>query len=193
VWGHLRAAGGPWRRVLQRGRQVPRATAGMWLAHLGIAVFCWGVAMVRSYELERDVKMAVGDRTEVLGHQFRFLGVEALRGPNYLALRGRMEVLRDGRRVTEMFPEKRVYEAQQSPMTEAAIDVGLTRDLYVSLGEPLQDGSWIVRVYVKPFVDWIWGGCALMVLGGLLAVSDRRYRRSRATASQAALPTEVRP
>ena len=89
-----------------------------------------------------------------------------------------MAILVDGEEVDRMFPQKRLYTVQQMAMTEAAINTGLTRDLYISLGEPLNDGSWVVRVYLKPFVDWIWGGAFLMALGGILAVSDRRYRKA---------------
>ena len=96
--------------------------------------------------------------------------------PNYVAARGTFRVTKDGREVTELFPEKRRYTAQGAQMTEAAIDPGFLRDLYVSLGEPLGDGAWTVRLYYKPFVDWIWGGCLLMALGGVLAITDRRYR-----------------
>jgi cytochrome c-type biogenesis protein CcmF len=90
-----------------------------------------------------------------------------------------MEITRNGARVDELQPEKRIYRVQQNPMTEAAISAGLTRDLYVSMGEEVEGGAWIVRVYVKPFIDWIWGGCLLMAGGGLLAVLDRRYRRKQ--------------
>ena len=104
-------------------------------------------------------------------------GLRELQGANYVAAQGRVEVTRDGRPVATLFPEKRIYRVQQNPMTEAAIDAGFTRDLYVSLGEPVGDNNaWVVRVYVKPFIDWIWGGCVLMALGGGLAATDRRYR-----------------
>ena len=99
-----------------------------------------------------------------------------MQGPNYRAARGEIEVTRDGRVISTLTPEKRFYPASQSTMTEASIDAGLTRDLYVSLGEPVAGGAWVVRVYVKPFVDWIWGGCLVMALGGLIAATDRRYR-----------------
>jgi cytochrome c-type biogenesis protein CcmF len=105
--------------------------------------------------------------------------VTDLQGPNYIAAQGLVEVTRDGKAVATMRPEKRIYRVQQNPMTEAAIDTGITRDLYVSLGEAVEGKAWIVRVYYKPFVDWIWGGCLLMALGGLLAASDRRYRVAR--------------
>jgi len=107
--------------------------------------------------------------------------MKEIQGPNYIASRATMEISRNGSRITELSPEKRVYRVQQNPMTEAAIDAGLTRDLYVSLGEQVEGGAWIVRVYVKPFIDWIWFGCLFMALGGLLAVSDRRYRRAVVT------------
>jgi cytochrome c-type biogenesis protein CcmF len=135
--------------------------------------------MVKTYEVERDVKMAIGDTTTVNGYTFTFKGTREFQGPNYSGIRGLVEVSQDGKKPFEMSPEKRVYRVQQNPMTEAAIDPGLTRDLYVSLGEPVDDNAWIVRVYVKPFIDWIWGGCLMMAFGGLLAVTDRRYRQKK--------------
>lgn len=182
LWERIRPHGTGWRDVPRKLRQIPLAMYGMMLAHLGVAVFCFGVAMVKSYEVEKDVKMNVGDSTTVQGYTFNFQGTRELSGPNYMAMQGLIEVTREGHKVADMRPEKRVYRVQQNPMTEAAIDVGLTRDLYVSLGEPVESGAWIVRVYVKPFIDWIWGGCLLMALGGLLAISDRRYRRKPAAA-----------
>ena len=176
LWERVHPAGSSWAEAPAKARQIPRALAGMMLAHLGIAAFCFGVAMVKTYEVERDVKMAVGDTTTVRGYTFTFGGVKELQGPNYVAMQGQMQVSHDGGAVLEMRPEKRIYRVQQNPMTEAAIDVGVTRDLYVSLGEQVEGGAWIVRVYVKPFIDWIWGGCLLMALGGWLAVTDRRYR-----------------
>jgi cytochrome c-type biogenesis protein CcmF len=123
--------------------------------------------------------MDVGDTTEIAGYVFTYRGVRDMAGPNYAAAQGLVEVTRDGKPVATMRPEKRIYRVQQNPMTEAAIDTGFTRDLYVSLGEPVGNTAWIVRVYYKPFVDWIWGGCVLMALGGLLAASDRRYRAAQ--------------
>ena len=158
----------------------PRSFFGMHLAHVGIAVFVVGVALVNGYQTEKDVKMAPGDTVSVGGYSFRFNGVNAQRGPNYQALVGDVALLRDGRVLRQLKPEKRNYFASSMPMTEAAIDSGLLRDVYVSLGEPIDrarpDGEWAVRVYHKPFVGWIWGGCLIMALGGLLAASDRRYR-----------------
>jgi cytochrome c-type biogenesis protein CcmF len=149
---------------------------GMQLAHFGLAAFVVGVAMVSAYEEERDVRMAPGEIVTVGGHAFKFLGVREVRGPNYTAARGSFELSKDGRMLRTLFPEKRNYDSSTMPMTEAAIDAGFTRDVYVSLGEPLEGDAWAVRVYFKPFVDWIWGGCLLMALGGLMAAADRRYR-----------------
>jgi len=172
-------------QLMARLRLLPRSVLGMMLAHLGIATFAFGVSMVNTYGIERDLKMNVGDTTTLAGYTFTFLGVRDVPGPNYTAAQGLLEVTRDGKAVTTMRPEKRIYRVQQNPMTEAAINTGFTRDLYVSLGEPVEGNAWIVRVYYKPFVDWIWGGCVLMALGGTLAASDRRYRARRsATATE---------
>jgi cytochrome c-type biogenesis protein CcmF len=150
---------------------------GMLLAHAGIGVFILGVTLVKSYEAERDVRLAPGETAELGGYVFRFDGATDVAGPNYQAARGVFIVTRDGRPVARMEPEKRVYRVQRNAMTEAAIDTGMARDLYVSLGEPVAGTTaWTARLQVKPFVDWIWGGCLLMALGGLLAASDRRYR-----------------
>jgi cytochrome c-type biogenesis protein CcmF len=158
---------------------------GMLLAHLGVAVFVVGVTMVRGYGSEKDVRIEPGETVELSGYVFRFDGVREVNGPNYVAARGTIEVTRDGKRVTTLYPEKRVYTVQQMPMTEAAIDSGVTRDLYVALGEAVSPTAWILRVWVKPFVDWIWFGCVIMALGGLLAVTDRRYRIAARPAAQA--------
>ncbi|MDO8988304.1 MAG: heme lyase CcmF/NrfE family subunit [Sideroxyarcus sp.] len=161
----------------QRLKIPARSYYGMLLAHLGIAVFVIGVTMVKGYETERDVRMDVGDTLEAGGYVFRFDGVSEQQGPNYIASEGRVSVSKDGKPVTVLHPEKRIYNASGMPMTEAAIRTGLLRDLYVSLGEPIPGtDAWAVRVYIKPFVDWIWAGCLLMSLGGILAISDRRYR-----------------
>jgi cytochrome c-type biogenesis protein CcmF len=156
-----------------------RAHYGMVLAHLGVAVFVVGVTLVNGYESDTDVKVRAGETVELAGYVFRFDGVSPVAGPNYTAARAKIAVTRNGNPVTVMFPERRVYTVQEQVMTEAAISPGLTRDLYVSLGDPLDEsGTWLLKVQHKPFVDWIWGGCLLMALGGLLAASDRRYRVS---------------
>ena len=187
LWERVRPRHGSVGEIPYRFTQIPRAIAGMMVAHLGIAAFCIGVSMVRGYEVERDVKMNIGDSTTVRGYTFTLRGLQEVQGPNYMAIRGLVEVTEGERKVADMHPEKRVYRVQQNPMTEAAINARLTRDLYVSLGEPVEGGAWIVRVYVKPFIDWIWGGCLLMALGGLLAVSDRRYRQKQTQSETAAV------
>jgi cytochrome c-type biogenesis protein CcmF len=163
----------------------PRGYWGMLLAHCGVAVFVIGVTLVRGYETEKDVKMKPGDIVEVGGYGFRLDGFERRDGPNYESTVGRVTVLRDGRERLVLRPEKRLYHVTNMPMTEADMDSGLTRDLYVSLGEPVGEGAWIVRVYHKPFIDWIWGGCFMMAFGGLLALTDRRYRAARREAAAA--------
>jgi cytochrome c-type biogenesis protein CcmF len=168
--------GSTWSAMPRRLRLLPRAIVGMMLAHLGVGVFCFGVVMAKTYSVERDVQMHPGDSTTVRGYAFTFVGTSRVIGPNYRAVQGQIDVHQGGRKVTTLHPQKREYRIQQTPMTEAAIDAGLSRDLYVALGEPTASGAWIVRVYVKPFIDWIWGGCGLMALGGLLCATDRRYR-----------------
>jgi cytochrome c-type biogenesis protein CcmF len=165
---------------------LPAGYYGMLLAHCGVAVFIVGVTMVKGYESELDVRMVIGDSVAVAGYDIRFDGVNDVQGPNYVATRGTLTVIRDGKTVRTLHPEKRIYHAQRMPMTEAAIDTGFTRDLYVALGESVGDNAWTVRVYFKPFVDWIWGGCLLMALGGFFAVIDRRYRVGAMAATTAA-------
>jgi cytochrome c-type biogenesis protein CcmF len=160
-------------------RQLGRAQIGMMLAHLGVAAFIIGVTVVRTHETERDVKMHPGDTTEVGGYQFKLTALRDEQGPNYRMKRGFVEVARDGKLLATLTPEKRVYKVQQNPMTEAAIDSNLARDLYVSMGEELPDGAWTLRVQHKPMVVWIWLGCFIMAFGGALAASDKRYRVTR--------------
>jgi cytochrome c-type biogenesis protein CcmF len=164
--------------IWHRLRAQPRSYYGMLLAHVGVASFIIGVTMVKGYEVERDVTMEKGDTVSVGPYVFTMKGVSTGPGPNYLYTRVQFDVARNGRFLRTMAPEKRIYIVQRSPMTWASIDAGLTRDLYLSLGDPIGSSGWTVRVYYKPFVDWIWGGCMIMALGGLLALTDRRYRRS---------------
>lgn len=162
---------------------LPAAFSGMHLAHLGVAVFVAGVTVVSSYEHEFDVKMVHGQTLAVADYQIRFDGVTPVRQSNYAALKGTLTLQKDGKNVTVLQPEKRQYFSSAMPMTEAAIHHTTTYDVYVSLGEPLGDnpftGAWIIRAHYKPLVGWIWYGCILMALGGILALSDRRYRLSR--------------
>ena len=167
----------------RRGGSVRRAFGrgftGMTLAHLGAAVFIAGVTWTTGAGVERDVRLAPGESALLSGFSFRFDGVSPHLGPNYRAVRGTLHVSRDGEPVTVLHPEKRTYISQAEPMTEAAVDAGFTRDLYVALGEPAgDDGAWTLRLQYKPLVRWIWLGPLMMAIGGLLAASDRRYRRA---------------
>src|SRR6185295_18966172 len=165
---------------IRSNAKMNRAFLGMLLAHAGIGVFVIGVTLVKSYESERDLRMAPGDTATLGGYSFRFDGVREVSGPNYAAARGAVLVQRDGETIARLAPEKRVYLVQRNPMTEAAISAGIARDIYVSLGEAVdaggQNAAWTVRIHVKPFIRWIWFGCLMMAFGGLLAASDRRYR-----------------
>jgi cytochrome c-type biogenesis protein CcmF len=182
--------------VLQKLRLQTRSYYGMQLAHLGVAVFIVGVTLVTGYQSEQDVRMDVGDTVNAGGYTFRFNGVSRVAGPNYQAARADIEVSKNGVVMNRMFPEKRSYTASGNVMTETAIDSGIFRDLYISLGEPVSGGAWSVRVYYKPFVSWIWGGAILMAMGGGLALSDRRYalaarKQREALAQKAQQPIPV--
>lgn len=182
AWVFFSHLAGLWAR-LRRRRDIKamagggRSYYGMFLAHLGIAMFILGVTMVSNFGSEQDLRMSPGDVHEVAGYRFRFEGAETVPGPNYRATRGRFLVFEGNQQIAVLEPEKRTYFTNAKPMTEAAIDWGFTRDLYVSLGEPLGDGAWALRIYYKPYVRWIWLGGLCMALGGLLAVTDRRYGR----------------
>ena len=160
-----------------RLRSITASWWGMWLAHLGVGVFIIGVTLVGSLNTNLDVKMRDGQRAELAGYSFTFRGVQDADGPNYDAARATIDVRRGELAIATLTPEKRLYRAQGMPMTEASIDIGPFRDVYVSLGEEIEDGTWIVSIYYKPFISWIWLGCTLMALGGVCAVADRRYRR----------------
>ena len=158
-------------------RTASRAFYGMLLAHAGVGVFLIGVTFTSEFSVQKDIRMQASQSVEVGGYRFLFTGVARHRGPNYTADLGTIEVYRDGQPVAALKPEKRLYLAQRSPTTEAAIDAGFSRDLYVALGQPIgADGAWSVRIYYKPFIRWIWLGALIMALGGLLAASDQRYR-----------------
>jgi len=176
VAGRLRTAPQP--TFLGRLRANSASWYGMTLAHLGVGVFIVGVAMVKTFETEKDIRMAPGESVALAGYEFKFTGTREVPGPNYAGLQGLFEVRRQGGTeiVNRMYPEKRIYHASGQTMTEADIDATLTGDLYVSMGEQVENGAWGVRLYHKPFVDWIWGGCLLMAIGGFLAIADRRYR-----------------
>ena len=157
---------------------IPRGYYGMIFAHTGIAVFIVGVTLTSLYSTEKDVRLLSGDSYSIAGYDFEFEGVSDKTGPNYQAAQGDFRVSKDGDFVAQLHSQKRVYNAGGMPMTEAGIDPGLWRDLYVSLGEQLDQSkdAWSVRLYHKPFIRWIWLGALFMAFGGILAASDRRYR-----------------
>ncbi|BAL22661.1 heme lyase CcmF/NrfE family subunit [Azoarcus sp. KH32C] len=174
-----------------RLRGIPGAWWGMWFGHLGIGVFIIGVTLVGSLNTQIQVKMHPGDTAQLAGYTFSFRGIADAPGPNYAAARGTLDVTRDGHKVATLTPEKRVYLAQQMPMTEASIDIGLFRDVYVNLGEQLEDGAWVVGLFYRPFISWVWFGCIIMAIGGIFAAADRRYRRLAERAAPAAAARQV--
>ncbi len=189
-WVVLTSLWDPVTRAFRREpRPMPlsRAQWGMSLAHFGIGVFIMGVTVTSSFGIETDQSLRPGESVDVAGYTFEFRDVRQVEGVNYEAVEGEFEVRRDGQLVTILTPQKRVYLVQQSPMTEAAIDPALNRDLFVALGDPLGGGAWSVRIQYKPFIRFIWLGTLFMAFGGLLAATDRRYRtasqKSRAVSS----------
>ena len=181
-------------------KRLGRSYWGMVLAHAGLLVLCLGVALTHQGSIEKDVPLAPGQSVALAGYTFRLERFEQIRKDNYDATRATVSVQRDGQLLTRLYPEKRLYIVQRRPMTEAAIDASLLRDLYVSLGEPLDarhpEGAWAVRVYVKPYVRWLWLSAILMALGAALCMLDPRYRLRRPqmnAASAAELNLETRP
>jgi cytochrome c-type biogenesis protein CcmF len=160
-------------------KKLTRSHWGMVSGHLGFAVALIGIALVSAYSDERNIRMAPGDKIVVQGYEFIFKGVSAHQGPNYTADLANVDVFENGQKVVSLAAEKRFYPIQRNVMTEAGIDSGFTRDLFVALGEQLKNGDWSIRIYVKPFITWIWGGAFIMALGGILSISDRRYRMGR--------------
>jgi cytochrome c-type biogenesis protein CcmF len=176
-----------WRET-PTGRRYPAEMAGMLLAHFGVAAFLSGVLLSGSLSMERDVRLAPGQTEHIGSYDFRFDGVKESSGPNWQGDQGTVTVLEDGRTVAVMHPQKRTYLRGQV-QTESAIDPGVTRDLYVALGEPMDkaspEGPWALRLYQKPFIRWIWFGGLMMMLGGFVAAGDRRFRSKRTTATAA--------
>jgi cytochrome c-type biogenesis protein CcmF len=166
--------------ITNRLRELPLSYYGMMVAHVGVAVTAIGITLVTSYSEERDMSMYKGDTVEIAGYQFTFQGTHVVKGVNYMADQATIEVVEDGQPVATLRPEKRRYNVKNAMMTEADIDASLFRDLYVALGEPLEQGAWAVRMHYKPYVRWLWLGGILMALGGLLTVADKRYRQRSA-------------
>ncbi|EWH00077.1 hypothetical protein Q427_21455 [Halomonas sp. BC04] len=164
-----------------RLRKVMRPSfMGMHLAHVGLALIVVAIAMVNTYEVERDVRMEPGQTTSAAGFDFTLQRMEMVRGPNWDADQAVIDVTRDGRPVATLLPQRRYYDTQpQNPMHQASLHRAATRDVYVSLGERLVGDAWSFRLYYKPYMFWMWSGAIMLAVGGLLAASDRRYRLAR--------------
>ena len=148
----------------------------MSIAHFGVGMFTLGVTIVSAFSTEADRSMVVGQPVEAAGYEFELRSLRNVEGPNFRAIEGEIEIRRDGEFVAELRPQKRTYLVQQNPMTEAGIEVAWNRDLFVALGDSLGQGAWSVRLQYKPLIRFIWLGCLVMALGGIVAASDRRYR-----------------
>ena len=184
LWTMLAALLDPLRRLAGGGPRLTRGMIAMQMAHFGLGMTVLGITVTSSYSVITDEGMKAGDTREISGYNFRFDGVRDVRGPNYEAIQGVFTVSRAGdgaaTPVTELLPEKRVYRVQTNPMSEAAIEAGWGRDLFVALGESLGAGAWSVRIQHRPLIRFIWFGCLVMALGGLIAATDPRYRRKPA-------------
>jgi cytochrome c-type biogenesis protein CcmF len=176
-WVIAAALHDPVLRLFGRGPRITRAASGMQIAHTGLGLCAIGIIVVSTYTVETDQVISPGESVEVAGYEFRMSHLEEFQGPNYSGIRGYFDVTRNGSLVSVLAPEKRVYRVQQSPMTEAAIDSSWSRDLFVALGEPVGDGAWSTRIQYKPLIGFIWFGSFVIFVGGMIALSDRRYRR----------------
>jgi cytochrome c-type biogenesis protein CcmF len=194
IWLVLASLAEVWKKCRGQLQRIPSLSLsfnGMILAHIGVAVTVVGVTMVANYSQEVSVRMAPGDSHTLGDYRFEFVEAGPIRGPNYQADAIRFRVYDGERQIGELMPEKRRYTARGSVMTEAAIDVSLFRDLYVSMGEPLENGAWGMRLQVKPFMRWVWLGAIFMALGGLMAMFDKRYRQPRRVVQDPSAPSQL--
>ncbi|NQY19171.1 heme lyase CcmF/NrfE family subunit [Alteromonas sp.] len=165
--------------VIAKLRKLTPSHWGMVLGHVGFAICIIGITLVSNYELERDVRMDIGDTVSLGGYDFSFRDVRKVEGPNFNADKGIFDVYKNGEMIAHLEPEKRLYIVQRMPMTEAAIHSNLARDLFIAMGEPLDNGAWAIRIYIKPFVIWLWAGAVVMAIGGIFSISDKRYRMAK--------------
>jgi cytochrome c-type biogenesis protein CcmF len=183
----------PLRRLRQK-QTLTAALLGMSIAHLGVGVFAIGASGVESYKIEKDVALKPGGSFAIAGYDFKFVSATDVRGPNYDAVQGLIEVTRGGKPVTTLLPQKRHFWVQQTFNSKAAISVNWARDLFVAMGEPLGDNAWSMRIQYKPLVRYIWLGAIIMALGGFIAATDRRYRiKVPAVSPEAVAPPNSRP
>ena len=192
VWLVLSSCRDPIARLLGKGPRITQNMIAMQLAHIGVGLFVIGVTATSSFSIETDQRIEVGKTVTVADYTIRMGGVSEVEGPNYTALRAELEVTRAGKPVAVLHPEKRMYRVQQSPMTEADIDDGWGRHLFIALGDQLSEDAWSVRIQYKPLIRFIWFGAFIMALGGLIAITDPRYRLKKvATDSDAATAGSV--
>ncbi|NMH59311.1 heme lyase CcmF/NrfE family subunit [Alteromonas ponticola] len=170
--------------LFNRLLKLPRSHWGMTLGHLGFAVSLIGITLVSNYDLEKDIRMLPGEQVQLGGYDFRFNSVRDVEGPNYNSQMGSFDVFESGEKIVHLEPEKRQYLRNQMPMTEAAIYSTLGDDLFIALGEPLEGKAWAVRIYIKPFVAWIWAGAFIMAVGGFVSITDKRYRVAKVAATK---------
>jgi len=179
IWTILAASWDSVQKLWGKGPKLTQSMIAMQVAHIGIGLTVIGITVTSSYSIETDHAVKPGESVEVAGYEYKFETVTQVRGPNYDAIQGAFTVSKDGEFETELLPEKRIYRVRKSPMTEAGIDAGWSRDLFVAMGEPLGADAWSVRIQYRPMIRFIWFGCIVMALGGLIAVSDPRYRRRK--------------
>jgi cytochrome c-type biogenesis protein CcmF len=184
IWVILSSLYEPWQRLRNR-QSLSRSVVGMTVAHIGVAVFAIGVTVTQTYRIEKDIALKPGQSVELQGYTFDFVSTRPVSGPNYDAIESEIKVSRDGKPVTTLHPQKRTYRVQTMPMTEAGIHVNWKRDLFVAMGDDLGAGAWSMRLQYKPFVRYIWLGALIMAFGGIIAITDRRYRRRKSTADEA--------
>jgi len=184
IWVILSALYEPWQR-LRRKQSLSRGVVGMTIAHIGVGVFAIGITVTQTYRVEKDIAFTPGQTAELQGYTFEFRSTRPVAGPNYDAIESEIVVTRDGQLVTTLHPQKRTYRVQTMPMTESGIHVKWNRDLFVAMGDDLGAGAWSMRLQYKPMVRYIWLGALIMAIGGLVAITDRRYRRRRSTADEA--------
>jgi len=192
VWVILSSLYEPYKRLSKR-QSLSRGVVGMTLAHIGVGVFAIGVTVTQTYRIEKDFALKPGESIEMQGYNFQFNSTRPVKGPNFDAIEAEVTITRDGKHVATLHPQKRVYRVQRSPMTEAGIEVGWSRDLFVAMGDDLGQGAWSMRIQYKPMVRYIWLGALIMALGGIVAVTDRRYRTKRATAADEVRATGTAP
>jgi cytochrome c-type biogenesis protein CcmF len=182
-WVILSALYEPYQRLMRK-QSLSRGVLGMTLAHIGVGLFAIGVTVTQMYRIEKDIALKPGESVTMQGYDFAFNSTKMVKGPNFDAVEAEVVITRDGREVATLHPQKRVYRVQRSPMTESGIEVDWNRDLFVAMGEDLGGGAWSMRIQYKPMVRFIWFGALVMAIGGLVAISDRRYRTRRVTSEQ---------